>query len=239
MTFCKPNAVELIEAAKPTMRRGSWAVCMMSVLEPGARSDADCVTAGWPEWLSILNHTLYDADVGGDEEESAFQFALAVAQAIQTPRNYDRARDLFLIRRLDTGEYSALKSIWANPVDADWWRACEAAIVNVVLLLRRRANGDDVAGEMAAASAAARAAANFAADAASAAAYAASAAAHAARAAANFAAHAADAAAHAARAASAVHAARAARAAARAAAAAASNVAERDDLIYALMECPE
>lgn len=82
-------------------------------------------------------------------------------------------KDAFLIRRLDTGDYSALKSLRLNPVDADWWRNCEAAIVRVVDLLQRRIAGEDVAEEMIAARAAAdaaRAAARAAYDAASAAA---------------------------------------------------------------------
>ena len=63
-------------------------------------------------------------------------------------------KDAFLIRRLDTGDYSALKSLRINPVDADWWRDCEAAIVRVADLLRRRIDGEDVAKEMSAANAA-------------------------------------------------------------------------------------
>ena len=68
-------------------------------------------------------------------------------------------KDAFLIRRLDDGDYSALKSLRLNPVDADWWRDCEAAIVRVADLLRRRIDGEDVAKEMSAAAYAARAAA--------------------------------------------------------------------------------
>ena len=95
MIFSIPNAVELITAAKPILKRGRWgdgkaAVCMMSALQPGAKSDDDCVTAGWPEWLSVLNHQLFDASVGGDEDAAAFQFALSVAEAIQVPRDYDK-----------------------------------------------------------------------------------------------------------------------------------------------------
>ena len=74
-----------------------------------------------------------------------------------------KAKDDFLIRRLDTGEYSALKSLRANPFDADWWRNCEKAIVDVVALLKRRMAGDDVAQEVKDAAEAARAAADAAA----------------------------------------------------------------------------
>jgi hypothetical protein len=81
-----------------------------------------------------------------------------VAELVQTPRDYDRGRDLFLIRRLDDGEHSALKLLRLNPVDADWWRDCEAAIVRVADLLRRRLAGEDVVDEMKAAASAAYAA---------------------------------------------------------------------------------
>jgi len=67
-------------------------------------------------------------------------------------------KDAFLIRRLDTGDYSALKSLRINPVDAGWWRDCEAAIVRVADLLRMRIDGEDVAKEMSAAAYAAYAA---------------------------------------------------------------------------------
>jgi hypothetical protein len=63
-----------------------------------------------------------------------------------------RVKDDFLIRRLDTGEHSALKILRRNPVDADWWRNCEKAILDVADLLRRRMSGEDVEFEMAAAS---------------------------------------------------------------------------------------
>ena len=67
-------------------------------------------------------------------------------------------KDDFLIRRLDTGEYSALKSLRENKVDAVWWHDCETAIVNVVDLLKRSKAGEDVIQEMSAAGAAARSA---------------------------------------------------------------------------------
>ena len=141
--------------------------------------------------------------------------------------------DAFLIRRLDTGDYSALKSMRLNPVAADWWRDCEAAILRVVDLLRRRMAGEDVSSDMEPAANAAYAAADAAAYAADAAAYAAYAAA---RAAAEAAAYAADAAAYAAYAAAraADAAAYAADAAAYAAAYAAANAASREDLLAVL-----
>ena len=59
-----------------------------------------------------------------------------------------RVKDEFLIRRLDTGDHSALKSLRRNPVDADWWHNCEKAILDVTALLRRRMAGEDVEQEM-------------------------------------------------------------------------------------------
>jgi hypothetical protein len=217
-----PNAADKLRAAIDAgkLKAGSWgdgthAVCMMSALVGGARDGSDCVTAGWPEWLVSLNVSLFDAKTGSDDEDKArAEFALRVAELVQTPRDYNRARDLFLIRRLDDGDYSALKSLRQNPVDADWWRACESAIVGVADTLRRRVAGEDVGAEMKAADAAADAAAYAAADAA-------------AYAAANAAAYAA--------ANAAANAARAADAAAYAAAYAA-GAAARADLIIALTE---
>lgn len=151
-----PTAADKLRAAieAGTLKAGSWGdgndtVCMMSALVSGADSTSDCVTAGWPEWLVSLNVSLFDASVGADDEGAArAEFALSIAELVQTPRDYDRARDLFLIRRLDDGEHSALESLRLNPVDADWWRDCEAAIVTVADLLRRRLAGEDVAEAM-------------------------------------------------------------------------------------------
>ena len=61
--FSAPNAAQLIEKAIPKLMQGDWGdgeetVCMMSALVSGAKSDDECVSAGWPRWLSVLNHTL-------------------------------------------------------------------------------------------------------------------------------------------------------------------------------------
>jgi hypothetical protein len=181
MTFSQPNAADLIEGAHSAgrLRAGSWggseAVCMMSALVSGAQSVHDCATAGWPEWLAALNVELFDADVGApDEDEARYRFALDVARVVQVPRDYDRAADLFFIARLDTGEFSALKTL--RGLDGGYGVQVEA-VERVVALLRRRTNGEDVAAEMAAARTAASDAARTAAsDAASAAESAASAA---------------------------------------------------------------
>lgn len=147
MKFQVSNATALIEAARPRLVRGEWgngtdAVCMMSALVKGARSDVDCVTAGWPEWLAILNPALFDSDIGAaDESSAAYQFAYDVAKAIETPRDLDRARDLFLISRLDKGEHSALKTL--HRLDGDFARQI-AAVEAVIGLLYRRLSGEDV-----------------------------------------------------------------------------------------------
>ena len=222
MTIIDTHAADKLRAAIDAgkLKAGSWgdgthAVCMMSALVSGADSTKACVTAGWPEWLAALNVYLFDANVGADDEQKArAEFALRIAELVQTPRDYDKARDLFLIRRLDDGEYSAIKSLRWKPIDADWWRDCESAIIRVAGLLRRRVAGEDVAKEMDAARAAAYDAA-----------YAAARAARAAYAAADAAAYAAYAAADAARAAARAAAYDAAYAAARAAADAAAYAA--------------
>jgi hypothetical protein len=155
---------------------------MMSALVSGAHSAKDCVTAGWPEWLANLNTALFDANTGADDEDAArYRFALDVARAVQEPRDYDRARDLFLIARLDTGEYSVLKSL--DALSGDWIEQRQA-VEAVVKLLHRRVSGEDVSREMEQAADAAHAVARAvrAADAAAYAAYAAYAAARAARA---------------------------------------------------------
>lgn len=161
LTLIDPNATEKIFANRHRLRAGSWGgqetVCMMSALVSGAKGRTDCVTAGWPEWLADLNVYLFDADVGVDDEDAArFDYALKIAELVQTPRDYDKARDLFLIRRLDTGDHSALKTLASVPGD---WSQQRHAIQSVVSLLQRRINGEDVAKELAAARAAAEAAA--------------------------------------------------------------------------------
>jgi len=155
--FSVENASQIIESARPILKRRSWDMCMMSALVRGAKSDADCVAAGWSEWLSTVNHVLFDACVGADDEDAAaYQFALAVAKALETPRDTDKARDLFLIARLDTGEFSALKTL--RSLSGDFTRQI-SAVEAVVSLLRRRIDGEDVAEEMARAALAARRAA--------------------------------------------------------------------------------
>ena len=145
-----PKAVEKITIARPKLAAKSWGgnetVCMMSALVSGASGIKDCVTAGWPEWLVSLNINLFDADIRADDEDDArFHFALDIAHAVQTPRDYGKALDLFLIARLDTGDYSALKSLAL--VDGDWSQQ-KAAIVSVVALLQRRVAGEDVSKEI-------------------------------------------------------------------------------------------
>lgn len=131
---------------------GVSAVCAMSAMVPGAVGVEDCVTAGWPEWLAELVVYLYD----GAPEADRAPFALAVAKAVSSPRDYDRARDLFLIQRLDTGDHSALASL--RRLSGDWTCQIEA-VSDVVALLRRRLAGEDVRKAMTDAWAAAEAAA--------------------------------------------------------------------------------
>ena len=140
------HAEEKIKASRHKLRAGSWGgsetVCMMSALVAGADSAKDCVTAGWPLWLAELNVALFDVEVGAESENTArYQFALDVAKAVQEPRDYDKAHDLFLISRLDTGDYSALKSLAL--LDGDWTQQ-RNAVEAVVALLRRRIAGEDV-----------------------------------------------------------------------------------------------
>jgi len=167
-TLIDPTAADKIEAAHPRLRAGEWGgthtVCMMSALVRGAGGIQDCVTAGWPEWLVKLNVWMFDVYVGAECEETArYQFALDVAYAVQVPRDYDKARDLFLIATLDRAKKHDTAGL------------CQ----HVIGLLHRRIAGQDLADAMRAARAAARAAAYAAAraaaqDAAYAAAYAAS-----------------------------------------------------------------
>ena len=156
-----PKAVEKITSSRPKLAAKSWGgnetVCMMSALVSGASGIKDCVTAGWPEWLVSLNINLFDENIRADDEDDArFHFALDIAHAVQTPRDYGKALDLFLIARLDTGDYSALKSLAL--VDGDWSQQ-KAAIVSVVALLQRRVAGEDVSKEIKDAASAAAAAA--------------------------------------------------------------------------------
>jgi hypothetical protein len=150
-----PDAPEKIKAAHDAgiLKSGQWgdgthAVCMMSALVPGAATIDDCVTAGWPKWLSDLNVHLFDVDVGADDEDYArYQFSLAVATAVSVPRDYDKARDIFLIRRIGGKDvedarrtaslvgkkcraeyFAALERDGADAVDAAEAAAAEAAV---------------------------------------------------------------------------------------------------------------
>ena len=180
-----PDALPRIRAAIDAgiLSSGSWgdgatAVCMMSAAVTGAKSTQDCVTKGWPVWLAELNVTLFDKNVGADDEANARTlFALDVAEAVSVPRDFDKARDLFLIATLERSKAHDTANVTQPVID----------------LLHLRIAGEDVADEMktaayaaadaaayaaayaayAAADAAANAAANAAADSAYAAAYAA------------------------------------------------------------------
>lgn len=159
-THAIPDALPRIRAAIDAgiLTGGGWgdgatAVGVMGAAVPGAQHTEDCVTAGWPEWLAELNVDLFDATVGAEDEGKARQhFALSVAEAVSKPVDFDKARDLFLIRRLDTGDHSALKSL--DALDGDWQEKKEV-VESVVKLLHRRVAGEDVAEEMEAARAAA------------------------------------------------------------------------------------
>lgn len=145
-----PDAASKIIANRERLRPRAWggndAVCMMSALVSGAQSTKDCVTQGWPEWLATLNVYLFDQEINTDDQEQArYDFALAIAGLVQTPRDYDSARDLFLISRLDTGGFSALKTLRSLPGD---WQQAELAVDRVVALLKRRLVGEDVAQEL-------------------------------------------------------------------------------------------
>jgi hypothetical protein len=167
MTLIDTDAPAKIAAAK--LRSGSWGgndtVCMMSALVPGAQSASDCVTAGWPQWLAELNVSLFDASVGAkDETVARNDFAMAVAKAVAVPRDYARALTLFLIRRLDDGDMSALKTL--RGLKGDFAQQI-SAVEAVVALLHRKLGGEGVSTEVrAAADAAADVAADAAADAA-------------------------------------------------------------------------
>lgn len=142
--FSQPDAVTCIKAAnlKPGSWGGTQAVCMMSALVKGARSTRDCVTAGWPEWLVDINVYLFDM---GDNDLTRNQFALDVAIAIQTPRDMDKALNLFLILTLERSKAHDTANVTQPIID----------------LLHRRIAGEDVRREMlAAANEAANAAAN-------------------------------------------------------------------------------
>lgn len=145
-TLIDENAAQKIETNRYFLKTGSWGgidhACMMSVLVSGAKCVEDCVTAGWPEWLVRVNVTLFDAETFDfSPTKSRYKFALDVAKSIQQPRDYDRARDLFLISRLKTGEYSAIKLISALEGD---WNLQKDAIETVVKLLERRIAGENV-----------------------------------------------------------------------------------------------
>jgi hypothetical protein len=136
-TLIDPTAADKIEAAHPRLQAGCWGgthtVCMMSALVRGAGGIQDCVTAGWPEWLVKLNVWMFDVYVGAECEKTArYQFALDVAYAVQVPRDYDKARDLFLIATLDRAKKHDTAGL------------CQ----HVIGLLHRRIAGQDVADAM-------------------------------------------------------------------------------------------
>ena len=77
----------------------------MSALVPGANSVADCVTAGWPVWLVRSVVDLFDdnASMDGQDDElsEAVAWAFRLAERIQVPVDYDKARCMFISRALD------------------------------------------------------------------------------------------------------------------------------------------
>jgi hypothetical protein len=153
--FAFPEGVDRIDHAIKSgmMRRGAWGdgvhtVCMMSALVPEAGESGGriekCVTAGWPEWLVDLNVTLFDADVSAQPEvndSTAFQFARDVAEAVQAPRDLDKAYHLFLIGLLTGSKFSALDLLSEISIEDT---ALIQLIENMVQVLTRRMNGEDV-----------------------------------------------------------------------------------------------
>jgi hypothetical protein len=148
-----PNAVEKIRVAINSKRliTGGWhdelidSVCIMSVFVPSADDTEGCVNAGWPEWLAGLIMELFRANVGVEDETKArHEFALALAELVQMPCDYDLARNRFLIRHLYDGEYPILKMLREYRVDADWWKRCENVLMWVVELLCRQLDGEIV-----------------------------------------------------------------------------------------------
>ena len=105
-TVMAPDAVALIDAAKPILTRGDWgdgvtAVCFMRALVPWAKEEEDCMTAGWPEWLVTLCIDLFDADVleyGGEEanDVAAIEWAESMALALSQDADYERVKHTFL-----------------------------------------------------------------------------------------------------------------------------------------------
>ena len=142
------------------LKQGAWgdgtdAVCMMSALVPGARSNEACVTAGWPEWLVALNIGMFD---DAETPDAAWEFAHAVATACAGPVDYDAARDRFLIAVLTEGDYSVSASLSKVQCDEIWWHNSNASVHTVAALLARRLDGEDVTEPLKAAAAAADAA---------------------------------------------------------------------------------
>ena len=88
------------------LTRGTWGdgerVCAMSAMVPGARSEADCVAAGWPAWLPPVVVALYDYDVGVDDEQAAAdEWFRQLAEAVASPVDYERGRRRWLIAVLE------------------------------------------------------------------------------------------------------------------------------------------
>jgi hypothetical protein len=154
-----PSRLDAAHAAG-ILKQGAWgdgtdAVCMMSALVPGARSNEACVTAGWPEWLVALNIGMFD---DAETPDAAWEFAHAVATACAGPVDYDAARDRFLIAVLTEGDYSVSASLSKVQCDEIWWGDCNRAVDTVAALLTCRLSGEDVTEPLKAAAAAARAA---------------------------------------------------------------------------------
>jgi hypothetical protein len=125
------------------------------------RSHLPC-ESGWRRLLAHLDKTAADDEplpILTVLESNGLDDALRVFDAV-APRHLG---DDFLIRRLDTGEYSALKTLRSLPGD---WSFQIEAVERVVGLLHRRRAGEDVAEEMGAAAHAAYAVSHAATDAA-------------------------------------------------------------------------
>ena len=102
------DAVERLKFAQrmDMLKRNTWGdgikeVCMMSAIVPGAEGLEDCVAAGWPMWLAHLCLRLFDSEVGAEDEQvTANEWAIHVAEAVSLPVDYNKARDLFILGSL-------------------------------------------------------------------------------------------------------------------------------------------
>lgn len=111
---------------KGTLKPLSWGdgketVCIMSAMVPGAKNINNCVTAGWPYWLTKMCITLFDEtgdedDAETDRQEFAYNLSLACSKTFDA----DEALYIVLLYLLEDYKHSAINFLERQKYDCEY-----------------------------------------------------------------------------------------------------------------------